>query len=262
MKAIIDFHVHIYPEYDTTRVFSSFHHHSNIRFPANESQLGILCLTEREGETLFRESIKNPEESLFSSVGTVHVSDDKLALHIANNDRKFIVICGRQIVSKERLEVLFIGRDLSLPDKTYSVVELIKKGKEAGAIPVLPWSLGKWLFSRGKIVESTIKNKQPICLGATSLRPTLFPKSKIEKEAEKNFIPILPGSDPLPIGNEEDQIGRFTAQIEINGINPTSELVDFIQNLGEKNTLDYPKCKVSLFKTIQRSISLRLRKYK
>jgi len=57
---------------------------------------------------------------------------------------------GRQIVTRERLEILGLAMRrrflMACPPR------VIQRIVEAGGIPVLPGSPGKWLFARGQLV--------------------------------------------------------------------------------------------------------------
>ncbi len=90
-------------------------------------------------------------------------------------------------------------------------VEVIRRVIEAGGIPVLAWSPGKWLFARGRLVRDLIASDQGriLRLGDTTLRPTLWPAPRLMKLAHERGMTVIPGSDPLPLAGEERYAGTY-----------------------------------------------------
>ena len=126
------------------------------------------------------------------------------------NRSPLVAIAGCQIVSREHLEVLALGTreqfEEGQPART-----LIQEVAQAGAIPVLPWGVGKWLGRRGRLVEELTEDPTlpPFFLGDSAHRPTFWPQSSLFRRAEERGIRNLSGSDPLPFSGDVQQVGSF-----------------------------------------------------
>jgi hypothetical protein len=115
------------------------------------------------------------------------------------------LLAGRQIVTKEKLEILGIGIEEKIADgcSAEGLIELIIN---KGGIPVLPFSPGKWFFERGKIACKLVERySKTLVIGDSFLRPRGWPEPRIMRLTGEN---ILPGSDPLPMPGEEKYAGR------------------------------------------------------
>ena len=138
---------------------------------------------------------------------------------ILNKNSKPIcfIISGRQIVTREKLEILSIASNQKIEDglPIEDVIERLLNKKE---IAVLAWGVGKWFFKRGKIIKDIIKKYHSpyLFIGDNSARPTFWPVPKTYHLAEKHNIQILRGSDPLPFSEETCRVGTFGFTIEGN----------------------------------------------
>ena len=82
---------------------------------------------------------------------------------------------------------------------------------DADALPVLAWGVGKWLFSRARVVDSLLRRwpAEELALGDTSLRPTFWPTPGPMAEGATLGRRVLRGSDPLPRAFEETRAGQY-----------------------------------------------------
>jgi hypothetical protein len=120
------------------------------------------------------------------------------------------MICGRQIATKERLEVLALGTDEAFEDNE-CLVDTMRRVRESEAIPVLNWGFGKWWSSRGVLVREFVNNASAgdFFLGDTGRRlrfarePALFPLARSKQ------IGIIAGSDPLPFSRHVKTAGSY-----------------------------------------------------
>ena len=142
---------------------------------------------------------------------------DNLTIKVDKNSQSILYIfAGRQLVTKENLEVLSLVSDINLPDKAKPIEEVIQAVKDSGGIPALNWAPGKWFSHRGKVIEEQIENNSPdnLFIGETTMRPTVWLKPKLIKRAERKGFRVMAGSDPLPFPGEENGIGSFGFLIE------------------------------------------------
>ncbi len=127
-----------------------------------------------------------------------------------------LVVQGVQYVTSERIEVLGLGVERAFPDGA-PAAECISRIVELGGLACLPWSPGKWLGSRGKVVR-TILNTCPargLFVGDISIRSQFGPPSSLLRYARKRGVPVLFGTDPLPPKSDEDLVGSFGTQIAL-----------------------------------------------
>ncbi|MDA1044802.1 MAG: hypothetical protein O3C57_06210, partial [Verrucomicrobia bacterium] len=92
--------------------------------------------------------------------------------------------------------------------------ETIAAIRQAGGIPVLPWSPGKWLGARARCVRDLIESQEPasLCLGDTAMRPAGFPEPAFFRIARRHGLACIAGTDPLPVPGEESILGSFASR--------------------------------------------------
>ena len=80
-------------------------------------------------------------------------TSEPYSLALINKDEPLAwIVSGRQIVTRERLEVLTAGAFPAIADGQ-PLVEVLQALAAAGALAIIPWGAGKWLGSRGRLVE-------------------------------------------------------------------------------------------------------------
>ncbi len=89
------------------------------------------------------------------------------------------VIAGRQLVTRERLEVLALGTTAPLRDGEPMEATLAAV-RDVGAAAVLPWGVGKWLGARGAVVARVLADPawRDVFLGDNGNRLELGPDPK------------------------------------------------------------------------------------
>lgn len=119
--------------------------------------------------------------------------------------QRVLVVAGRQIVTSEGLEILGLATRTHIPDGL-PAGEVLQRLTQADAIPVLPWGVGKWLGRRGLLVDGLISRAQRgrLFLGDNGGRPRWWRVSQFA-----HGLPVLAGSDPLPLPGSASAIGRF-----------------------------------------------------
>lgn len=121
------------------------------------------------------------------------------------------IVAGRQVATVEGLEVLALGTREHLADGV-ALGRTIEAARRAGALPLLPWAVGKWTGRRGALIQKTVADcaSFPFLYVADSgVRPGLLPRPGLIAEAERAGRLSLAGSDPLPVAAEEGKAGRF-----------------------------------------------------
>ena len=149
-----------------------------------------------------------------------------------------ILVAGRQIVTAEGLEVLAIGARGPFADGQ-ALASAVAAVRAAGGLAVLPWGFGKWWGRRGAVVEDFLARATPgsLFLGDNGGRlQGASPPAAFGTAAAKG-IPVLPGSDPLPLAAEaETAAGRYGFVLEavVDADHPAAGLVAHLEALREQ----------------------------
>lgn len=211
-RVSIDTHVHLYPRYDVTTFLdaaaSSLAEGSG---DVPDRTIGCLMLTEAAGHDGY---CRLQTEGPFGG-WTVASCSDGLSLRVTRGDDVLLVIAGRQVVTQGRLEVLALGTRAEIADGQ-SVDATIEQSLEAGALPVLPYALGKWMGPRGEVIAQAVERwaDKGVCVGDNACRPWGLPAPSVFKRARMLGVPVLPGSDPLDIPGGELSAGRYGVVVE------------------------------------------------
>lgn len=236
----IDGHVHLYEVYDLKNAVES-----GVRNLIDESKkisssvIPVWLLVERSDARFFDQFCESPKS--YENIGLKFKKgiDDLTIIVEKNKEPILYIFAGRQLVTKEGLEVLSLISNLNIPNRQKSINEVIQAVTDSGGIPTLNWAPGKWFFSRGKVIARQIQEKSinEIFIGETTLRNTLWPEPKLVKRARKKGFPVIAGSDPLPFKGEEKGIGSFGFLIEgeFDPGNPAQSLRDLISK-NKKDT--------------------------
>lgn len=203
MPAFIDTHIHIYDSYNIPLLLQSFRDNV-IRA---KTSVGVMILTERYGVNYF-EKLRN-KEGLPDNVEVIP-SDETSYILRAQKQPDIIVMAGRQIACKERIEVLALGTSTQISDGI-SIHDAIDSINAISATPVLAWGVGKWLFNRANIIKSIISdyNAQALLIGDSALRPTFWNTPSLMQKAINSGFTVIAGSDPLPSSDQALRAGQY-----------------------------------------------------
>jgi hypothetical protein len=183
-----------------------------------------------------------------------------VALHASGE--RLLLLGGRQISTRERLEVLALGSELELPSGR-SLQETIASVRETGAIAVIPWGFGKWWFHRSRAVADALASSPPggLFVGDNSSRPRGVPRSSIFELAASRGIYNLPGSDPLPLSWEIRKPGRFGCVLHepIDLARPAESLIQALRGLRAQPPLFGRLSSIAEFTRSQMALRLRRR---
>jgi hypothetical protein len=243
MRIAIDTHVHLYPFHDVSRVLEVAHR--NLSRIAPGADRLVICLTERAGSNRY-EALARGE--LAPRGWKIAATPERaLLLATARDGRTVDVLAGRQIIAAERIEVLALGADLWLDDGL-PAQEVIARIRDAGAVPVLPWGLGKWWGVRGGVVKNLIAAFRPgdLALGDTYLLPALALRPALLRWGQAHGYRVLAGTDPLAKPGEEDLVGRYgvLADVSMEGELSAQSLIRLLgdpaiplQTIGRRGSL-------------------------
>ena len=245
---VLDGHVHIYPFYDLNKAVQAGIGHLTAAYrKGGESGavIPIWLLSERSDCRFFEKTA----ESLQSGEFVIEKTGEEESLAVKRNgDTVLYIVAGRQLVSSDSLEVISIASTCFLEDRKADTAGVIDYVNEHGGVPVLNWAPGKWFFKRGEIVDSLLEKYDPekLLFGDTSLRTRLWRTPALMKKAIDSGYKVIAGSDPLPLKDEEEQIGRygFTMSGEFDTSLPAASIRNMLRDsavqidrIGERNRM-------------------------
>lgn len=268
----VDTHVHIYNRFDLNVFMASAVHHFELASnTVVEPSSFVLLLSESQNLNYFSRlkeyALHQRKEHLFGKgfdsfkIETIDHQSEALRVYDAKGASMYIM-AGRQIITKEKLEVLALFTN-SVFEDGLPMETVIQSVLDLDAIPVLPWSPGKWFGERGTVIKNIIENKtiSTLFLGDIFSRPSFYTEPLFQL-AEKNQIRILAGSDPLPLPGEEKRAGCFMSAIpgQLENDAPVTHLKE-IMKASEIKITNWGQ-QTSIFSFFKNQILLRLAKQK
>lgn len=206
---LIDGHAHWHDSLSLTTFLDTARqnfYQNGEKFLSGDNNLqAFLCLADFAGANGWQR-LNNPGSPPENGPWTLTACDEQamLATH-ATGDRLWI-IAGRQIVTAEKIEVMALGTYKAIKNGL-SMNDSLRLLKEDGALPVLPWGVGKWWGQRGKVIKEVMQQPQ-ILLGDNGGRPWCW-RPILLAHARQKGISVLPGSDPLPVECDRERNGAF-----------------------------------------------------
>lgn len=205
---LADFHVHMYRCFNLSGLFSAAAANFN-RLAGSlgtPSCQGVLCLTDSKGYETF--DLLRSGENI--SPWVIESTEEEQSLQVVNDGYTLTVIAGRQINSRERIEVLALGTTESFADDI-PLAETLDLIKQSEGLAVLPWGAGKWTGKRGVLVRDVFASQPGVFAGDNGGRPQGWPLPVFFSEAKGRNMPVLAGSDPLPIPQDQCRVGSYGA---------------------------------------------------
>lgn len=235
-KILIDAHIHFHGCYDkATFLNSAQNNFKKIALKRNiENFQSILFLTESYGDNFFNELFETAKNGNKLSKWTLSLTENENTIKISHeNGFDLFIIAGKQIVTKENLEVLALGLKDDYRDGK-SIEDVLEEVADLNILSVIPWGVGKWFSRRKQIIENLVMQTKSnnIYLGDNGNRPFFWPKPKLFQIAEGKGILNLPGSDPLPFRREVYKPGSFGFIIEevLNEEKPFDSITEIISS--------------------------------
>ncbi|MBB5716871.1 hypothetical protein [Sphingomonas aerophila] len=212
-RVAVDAHVHL--RGDVTM---------NLRVAADNfatagSDVGAVLLTDSEAVDTF--------ETLYSA-GLPHgicETGEAISLMSQLGIRPVLLVAGCQVVTAERVEVLLIGTRRKLADGL-PLEAVLRDAEERDVLAILPWGLGKWVGTRGKLVVKALERHRGVMVGDIPARPRAF-RSALLSHPRRLGRRVLSGTDPLPLPKESNRIGTFgqIVSVKLNPIAPAASLI-------------------------------------
>ena len=263
---LIDSHVHLYENFDPDSFIESITRNFKKYCKLNENEFDksvkIIFLTEAKKNDFFRRIADNSLPLKIMDIHSEKTHEEGSILLMQNGHDLFYIISGRQIITKENIEILSVGDGTMIKDGL-PAAEVLEQLKDREELAILAWGVGKWLFGRGKLVKNIInKSDYPyLLIGDNSARPSVWLKPLIYRNGEKLGIPIINGSDPLPLDGEDEKAGSYFFMVK-GSFDPKKPLgsikkilksdVKKVMNMGKRD---------SLFNFFRRQAKIMLKKY-
>lgn len=209
LLTLIDAHVHVHAAGEAPGLLRAAA--ANFARAAQRLQspdwTGVLLLAEMKQAAWFEQMAAGGQELDGWSVQPDR--DDELVLRARNREHELLVMAGRQVATREGIEVLTLATRARCPDGL-TLEETLHRSHQANALSVLPWGAGKWLGRRGELVrEALAKQSPPVWAGDSAARPGFWPAEAEFKPALSRGRPLINGTDPLPLAGEVRRAGSF-----------------------------------------------------
>lgn len=221
---LIDAHVHFHPGFRREGFLDA----ALENFARGATELGVdgpftgcLMLAETAEERWFLRLSRQEEGARFSAWQFEPTGDDAiLTARRLTDGATLLIVAGRQVRSREGLEVLALATREEFPDGL-PFSDALTRVRWSGAVTVIPWGFGKWWLYRGALVETALRRVTGpgIFLGDNAGRPQSAGRPRLFREAEARGIPVLPGSDPLPLPEHAMRAGSYGFLLQ-SGLDP------------------------------------------
>jgi len=212
---VADAHVHVHDCYDPARYFAAAY--ANLASAARgEAFRGALLLSEGAGEDFFGRARALAARGEALGGWRFEATAEAESLTASRGDSRLHLIAGRQVACAEDLEVLALATPERIADGR-PIRDVLRWARDAGALPVIPWGAGKWLFARGALLRTLLDESRgaELYLGDESGRPVFWPKPRHLAEAAALGVRNLPGTDPLPFPHETERAGSFGFRLRL-----------------------------------------------
>lgn len=126
------------------------------------------------------------------------------------------LVFGHQLETRSGLELLAMGCSLPPEDlRPDALPRMVDSILDRAGLAIIPWGLGKWTFDRRQVLRRLLDQKpgKGLFLADSAIRPARLPRSRLFRRAESIGIPVLAGSDPLPLGDQERRAGQLHSRI-------------------------------------------------
>lgn len=233
----IDAHVHIHPCFRLEELL----HCACRNFRAEEQKTGaaqaarFLFLTESAGAESFAGLAAGAAagRAVSADLCIQHTPETAVLRCDTSSGASMFLVAGRQIVTAEGLELLALGHGGPVADGQ-PIRKVLAQLASQSCLRVLPWGVGKWLGTRGKLVQTLVREVQDpgFFLGDNGNRPFFWPLPTLFAEARQRGIRNLPGSDPLPFPGQERKVGGFGLRLlgSIDLLRPFASLCALLQD--------------------------------
>lgn len=258
----VDTHAHYYPCYDAEDFLYSVHRnlYANAKLCATNDSIDVVaCLLETESNTCFSSLAEGRLGGTKKLSWKVEKNRENPAvLHLTRGARhQLTIIGGRQLVTWEKLELILLGC-LEPITNGQAMEDLILTYQNRYGL-ILPWGFGKWLGKRGKTVSNLLEQKElAFSLGDNAGRPAIWRGIPQFNLARSCGVPIVAGSDPLPLAAEQDVAGSSSICLPgfLSKDRPIEDIIAKIHD--QKSWLGVEQRTSSLLRTASNQLAMQI----
>lgn len=209
---LIDGHVHIYPIYDIQRLIDKSRDNFILtqRTSTNrDDAIKVWLLTERADCHFFEKAL---ETDIKGYTFEKTAEPETLIIKDRSTHEPLIyVLAGRQIVTRDRLEICALATSYQQDNNALNTSETISAVNDAGGLAALNWAPGKWFGQRKNVVKELLDQYSPqeLLISDTTMRPTVWSTPNLMAAALRRGFRMISGSDPLPFKGEEKRIAGY-----------------------------------------------------
>lgn len=205
----LDTHVHLQSSLDLDRLLDSAYLNLS-KFCTNKSvdDFYVLFLSSLPQQNLSEMILLGSEDRKW------RLQLNGSGIKASHQAQEIYLLLGEQLVSSEGIEVLVLGEPRFLGEHAASAKQILASIQNGLAI--LPWGFGKWLGKRGKIVNSLLQEyatEMSLFIGDIPARTGLLGGQSQLKAAASSAVPLLRGTDPLPLDNEVERVGTYATRL-------------------------------------------------
>lgn len=213
---LFDAHTHIYDCFDLDRFFDAAFENFRRNGGTFTRMAGCTCfllLTESRGVHYFSRlqgmAAGGEQEVRTWSVKSTKENHSLWVAHTGYPDMRLAVVAGRQLITREGLELLALFSDEAFADGM-ALERAVLAVVDRGGVAVCPWGAGKWLGKRGRVLRECARQNRTehFFLGDSGGRPSVWPRPRLLDQVVRGSK-IISGSDPLPLPGEERRAGSF-----------------------------------------------------
>jgi len=259
---LIDTHVHLYAGAVGAMLNSAAERFAASAkvFDLKPGYVACLMLTETARDSVFADLVEQGGEHDGWQITGEAKSVSLWASHPKHG--KLLVIAGGQTVTAEGIEVLSLGTRQRFTDRM-PIDETIEQVLAADALAVLPYGLGKWLGTRGKIVSDAFErwHDKGVRLGDNAGRPSAMPDPQLFAKSKALRHAVLPGSDPLRTGHGKAAAGSYgvVVRVSLDEADPAASIKKALRELPTDAKLFGRR--VGLTRCVADQLALRLNKH-
>jgi len=194
--------------------------------------IGWLLLAEMRGDHYF-ETLRTGRLEPAGWLLAATLEDTSLIAR-RQDGQTMILVAGRQLTTREGLEVLALGSSAPLADGE-DLATTVERVRADGAVAVLPWGFGKWWGRRGRALTRYLETIEHagVFLGDNAGRPALLPPPPQFAQGAGRGLFVLPGSDPLPLSAGAGSVARYGLMLEgaVDADRPSAGLLRLLAEL-------------------------------
>jgi hypothetical protein len=228
----VDAHAHYHPVFEPRRFLDAALTNMRPAARGGKGIAGVLLLAEphpdRDPLRAWRNS--SPEGWRLEQTG------EAMSVVARREEEMLVLVAGRQLVSTEGLEVLALATDAKFLIQR-PLRELVEQVRVAGGVPVVPWGFGKWWGRRGRVLMELLgrAGDDPLFMGDSGCRPAGAREHAAFRAARQSGVPVLAGTDPLPLAGQVRRIGAFGVVMPalLEGARPGAQIGGFLRALGQ-----------------------------